>query len=251
MPLTIVTAALFGLLLGSFFNVVIWRLPRGESLLSPGSHCPRCEEPVRPRDNVPVLSWLLLRGRCRHCGASISVRYPAVELLTAALTTSVALLCHRPVDIALGEVLVLALVPVALIDLDHRVIPNVILAPAAVAAVIIGAVVNPGGLPGQLIAGAAASLFFFLFALAWPSGMGMGDVKLAGVLGLYLSSSVGVAILAALVTGVGVGVAIMARRGVTAGRKTALPFGPFLAAGAVVAIFAGHSMTHWYVHTII
>ena len=247
----IVLAAVGGLLLGSFFNVVIWRLPRGESLVSPGSHCPQCGTPVRPYDNIPVLSWVLLGGKCRDCGEPISIRYPAVELLTAALTTAVAIFKHSAHAIALDEVLVLTLVPVALIDLDHRRIPNVILAPAAVAAIVIGAITEPSGLPEQLIAGAGAALFLFIFALAYPQGMGMGDVKLAGVIGLFLGRSVVVAILVALILGVVVGIALMIRHGVSQGRKTAVPFGPFLAAGAVVGIFWGPQTVHWYLHTVI
>jgi leader peptidase (prepilin peptidase)/N-methyltransferase len=247
----IVLAAVGGLLIGSFFNVVIWRLPRGESIVSPGSHCPNCGQAVRPYDNIPVVSWLLLGGKCRDCRNSISIRYPAVELLTGLLTTAVALFKHSAHDIALDEVLVLVLVPVAMIDLDHRIIPNVILAPAAVAAVVLGVVTRVSGLPEQLIAGAAAAVFFFAFALAYPRGMGMGDVKLAGVLGLFLGKSVAVAILIALVLGVAVGAGLMVKLGVERGRKTAVPFGPFLSAGAVAAIFCGAQVVHWYVHSIV
>ena len=249
--MTVAFPALLGLLLGSFFNVVIWRLPRGESLIAPGSHCTSCGAAVRPWDNIPVLSWLMLGGRCRNCRSSISVRYPAVELLTAALCGVVALLTHSTQATVLGELLVLVLVPVALIDLDHRIIPNVILAPAAVLALVAGALTHPAGIPEQLIAGAAAATFLLIFALAYPRGMGMGDVKLAGVLGLFLGRSVAVAIFAALVIGVGVGIGLILRRGAAEGRKAAVPFGPFLAAGAVVAIFWGPQIVHWYLHTVI
>ena len=249
--MTVAFPALLGLLLGSFFNVVIWRLPRGESLIAPGSHCPSCAAPVRPYDNIPVLSWLLLGGKCRNCRTSISLRYPAVELLTAALCGVVALVTHSTQATVLGELLVLVLVPVALIDLDHRIIPNVILAPAAVLAVVAGAITHPAGLPEQLIAGLAAATFLLIFALAYPRGMGMGDVKLAGVLGLFLGRSVAVAIFAALVIGVGVGAALIAKHGATEARKTAVPFGPFLAAGALVAIFWGPQIVHWYLHSVV
>lgn len=249
--MSVVLAAVAGLAIGSFLNVVIWRLPRHESLVTPGSHCPSCGAGVKPYDNIPVISWLVLRGRCRNCGEAISIRYPAVELLTAVLAVVVVIAKHSAHDIALGEVLVLTLVPVAMIDLDHRIIPNVILAPAAVAAVVVGAITRPSGLPEQLIAGAAAALFLFVFALAYPRGMGMGDVKLAGVLGLFLGREVAVAILAALVAGVAVGIAVMARVGAQQGRKTAIPFGPFLALGGVVAILAGPSVVHWYLHSVV
>jgi leader peptidase (prepilin peptidase)/N-methyltransferase len=246
----VVLAAVGGLLLGSFFNVVIWRLPRGESLVAPGSHCPKCGRPVRPYDNIPVVSWILLGGRCRDCGNPISIRYPAVELLTALLTTAVAVFKHSAHDIALYEVLVLVLVPVALIDFDHRIIPNVILAPAAVAALVLGAVTRVSGVPEQLIAGAGAGVFFFVFALAYPRGMGMGDVKLAAVLGLFLGRSVTVAILIALIAGVAVGAGVIVKLGAARGRKTAVPFGPFLSVGAVAAIFCGAQIVHWYVHSV-
>jgi leader peptidase (prepilin peptidase)/N-methyltransferase len=239
-----------GLTIGSFLNVVVYRLPRHESLATPGSHCPNCGTPVKPYDNVPVLSWLLLRGRCRSCAVPISLRYPAVELLTGLLAVTVVVAKHSTLEIALGLVLAVMLVPVALIDLEHRIIPNVILAPAAVAAIAIGALTRPSGLPEQLIAGAAAGAFLFIFALAYPKGMGMGDVKLAAVLGLFLGRDVAVAILAALIVGVAVGIGVIARVGAEQGRKTAIPFGPFLAIGAVIAIVAGPDVVHWYLHSI-
>ncbi len=247
----IAVAAVFGLLIGSFLNVVIHRLPRGESLITPGSHCPGCGAPVKPYDNIPVLSWLLLRGHCRSCGTRISARYPAVELLTAILAGAVAASQTETHDLALGLALIVVLIPVALIDLDRRIIPNAITGPAAVAALIIGAVTRPSGLPEQLIAGAAAGAFLLAFALAYPRGMGMGDVKLAAVLGLFLGGSVAVALLLALITGVIFGLAVIARKGAETGRKTAIPFGPFLALGGVSAIFVGHTIVHWYLHTLV
>src|SRR5688500_3415029 len=170
----IALAALAGLAFGSFFNVVIARLPAGESLVRPGSKCPHCGHPVRPRDNVPVLSWLLLRGRCRDCDAPISPRYPLVEALTAALCAAVVAVKGPDEDALLGLALVLTLVPVTFIDLEHRLIPNKILLPSAVAAVAILALTDSGELPEHLIAGVAAGGFFLLAVLAYPSGMGMG-----------------------------------------------------------------------------
>jgi leader peptidase (prepilin peptidase)/N-methyltransferase len=249
MPVAI--AALFGAVIGSFLNVVAYRLPRHESLVSPGSRCPSCDTPIKPYDNLPVIGWLLLRGRCRACGVRISARYPAIEALSAVLAVAVVLARHSVHDIALGLVLVMVLVPVAMIDLEHRIIPNAITLPAALVAVGIGAVTRPGGLPEQLIAGAAAGGFLLLFALAYPRGMGMGDVKLAAVLGLFLGRSVGVALFVGVIAGAIVGAAIMARRGVAAGRKTAVPFGPFLALGGVVALLAGSPLVHWYLHSVI
>lgn len=243
-------AAAGGLLAGSFLNVVAWRMPRGESLLLPGSHCPGCEHPVRPYDNVPLLSWLLLRGRCRDCRAPISARYPLVEALTALLAAAVVLTADGMRELLLGLVLVALLVPIALIDLDHRIIPTRLTALGAVAALAIGAATDLAGVPEQLIAGAAAGGFLLLAALARPGGMGMGDVKLAGVLGLFLGREVAVALLVALVAGTLVGLAVMARRGAREGRRTAIPFGPFLALGGVVALLAGPAIVDWYLTAV-
>jgi leader peptidase (prepilin peptidase)/N-methyltransferase len=242
----VAVAALGGLLIGSFLNVVAYRLPRGESLVQPGSRCPGCGHDVRPYDNVPVLSWLLLRGRCRDCGEPISPRYPLVELATGALFAAVVAARDDAGSIALGLILVTALVPIVLIDLEHRLIPNKITLPAAVAALAAGLALDLDFVPEQLIAGASAGGFFLLAAMAYPRGMGMGDVKLAGVLGLCLGRAVGPAVLIALVSGVVVGGIVIARVGARAGRKTAVPFGPFLALGAIVALFAGDAMVDAY-----
>lgn len=245
MPLALATV--MGAVVGSFLNVVAYRLPRRESLVHPASHCPHCQTPIRPYDNIPVLGWLLLRGRCRGCAERISPRYPIVEALTAVLAVAVVLTKHSTHDLALGLVLVVVLVPVALIDLDHRIIPNRITGPAALLAVAIGlATGSTHGVVEQLIAGAAAGGFLLVFALLYPAGMGMGDVKLAAVLGLFLGRSVGVAILVGLLAGSVAGGVVMARRGVREGRKTGLPFGPFLALGGVVALLVGPTIVHWY-----
>jgi leader peptidase (prepilin peptidase)/N-methyltransferase len=242
----VIAAGIAGLLIGSFLNVVAHRLPRGESLVSPGSRCPGCGAPVRPYDNVPVLSWLGLRGRCRACGERISWRYPAVELATGALYAAVVAARDDAAGIALGLILVTALVPIVLIDLERRLIPNVITAPAAVAALVAGLALDLDGVPEQLIAGAGAGGFFLLAALAYPRGMGMGDVKLAGVLGLCLGRAVAPALMIALLSGVLVGGVVIARLGTRVGRKTAVPFGPFLALGGLVALFAGDAVVDWY-----
>ena len=241
-------AGVFGATIGSFLNVVAYRLPRHESLVRPGSRCPGCGTAIKPYDNLPVIGWLLLRGRCRGCRTAISPRYPLVEATTAALAVAVVLTRHSAAEIALGLVLVGVLVPIALIDLDHRIIPNKITLPAAVAAVVIGAALNLNGVPEQLIAGAGAGGFLLFFVLAYPRGMGMGDVKLAAVLGLFLGRSVAVGMLAGVLLGTVVGAAVMARVGVEKGRKTAVPFGPFLAIGGLVALFAGPAIIHWYLH---
>ena len=242
-------AAVMGAIFGSFLNVVAYRLPRGESLSRPRSRCPGCQTPIRPYDNVPVLSWLVLRGRCRTCGVSISARYPLVEAGTALLCALVVVARGFDQDALLGLVLVLLLVPITLIDLDHRIIPNKLVLLGAVTAPAILLAVSPEDLPEHLIAAVAAGGFFLLAALAYPRGMGMGDVKLAAVLGLFLGTAVGSAIFIALLSGTLVGIAVIARKGATEGRKTAVPFGPFLALGAVCALFAGDAMVHAYLST--
>jgi leader peptidase (prepilin peptidase)/N-methyltransferase len=236
---------------GSFLNVVAYRLPRHESLVTPGSHCTSCGTAVKPYDNIPVLGWLLLRGHCRSCRASISARYPLVEALTAVLAVAVVLAKHSAHDIALGLAFVAVLVPVALIDIESRIIPNKITLPAGLAAVAIGLITRPAGVPEQLIAGAAAGAFLLFFALAYPRGMGMGDVKLAAVMGLFLGRSVAVAVLSGVLIGAIAGGFVMARLGVEKGRKTAVPFGPFLAIGGIIGLLAGPAIVHWYLHTMV
>jgi leader peptidase (prepilin peptidase)/N-methyltransferase len=208
-----------------------------------------CNVPVKPYDNIPILGWLLLRGHCRECNGQISARYPLVEAITGVLAVAVVLVKHSAPDIVLGLVLVGILVPIALIDLDRRIIPNKITLPAAVLAIGIGLVLAPSHVPEQLIAGVAAGGFLLIFALAYPAGMGMGDVKLAAVLGLFLGSAVGPGLLIALVTGVVAGAVVMARVGVAAGRRTKVPFGPFLALGGVVGIFAGDALVSAYLRS--
>jgi leader peptidase (prepilin peptidase) / N-methyltransferase len=242
-------AAVLGAVFGSFLNVVAYRLPRGESLSRPRSRCPGCLTPVRAYDNVPVLSWLLLRGRCRACREPISARYPLVEAGTGALCALVVLAKGPDEDALLGLALVLLRVPVALIDLDHQIIPNKLMILGAALAPALVMLTAPDDIVEHLIAGAAGGMFFFLAVLAYPRGMGMGDVKLAAVLGLFLGRAVGPAIFIALVTGTLVGALIMARKGVQEGRKTKVPFGPFLALGGVVALFAGDTMVDWYLST--
>jgi leader peptidase (prepilin peptidase) / N-methyltransferase len=244
-----VLAGVLGALIGSFLNVVIHRLPLGESLAHPPSHCPNCGAPVKPYDNVPVVSWLLLRGRCRSCRAPISVRYPLVEALTAVLAALIPIRYGADSDVWLGFAFLLVLIPVTFIDLDHRIIPNKITLPGAIVAIVLVAVFQSDDLVEHLIAGVAAFMFLFIAALAYPAGMGMGDVKLAGVMGLFLGRSVGPAMLAGLLAGTVVGIAVIARKGAKEGRKTAIPFGPFLAFGGLVGLFAGDEIVDWYLDT--
>ena len=244
-----VLAGIFGVIVGSFLNVVAYRLPRGESLSHPPSRCPSCGQPVKPYDNIPVLSWLLLRGRCRNCKEPISWRYPLVEAGTGILCALVVLDKGADGDAIIGIALVLLLVPVTLIDLEHRLIPNKITYPGAVLAIVLVAIFDPDSLVENLIAGLGAGGFLLVAAIVQPKGMGMGDVKLALVLGLFLGRAVVPAIFAALIAGSLIGAIIIARVGVKAGRKTGIPFGPWLAFGGLVGLFAGDAIVDWYLDT--
>jgi leader peptidase (prepilin peptidase)/N-methyltransferase len=258
-----VTAALavfcgvLGLLIGSFLNVVIWRVPRGESVVSPPSHCPGCDNEIKARDNVPVLSWLWLRGRCRHCGTRISPRYPLVELGTGLLFAGVA--WHFGPHFVVVPYLYLAAVAVALtfIDLDHHRLPDVLTLPSyPVALALLGVttlVDHTGHTPllRAVLAGLALYAFYEVLAFIQPRGMGFGDVKLSGVLGIYLGwlgwgqLLVG-AFLAFLIGGVvSIGLVLFAG----AGRKTKVPFGPFMLLGTFLGIFVGHDIAHGYTST--
>jgi leader peptidase (prepilin peptidase)/N-methyltransferase len=253
-----VLTALLGLAVGSFLNVVIWRVPRGESVVRPPSHCPSCGHEVRSRDNIPVVSWLLLRGRCRDCSGPISARYPLVELLTAAVW--VVLTVRIGVDWALPAFLYLGAVGVALalIDIDVKRLPNAIVLPSyPVAAVLLGAAALANGEPGRLVrvlvGGVALYAFYFLLMLIQPRGMGFGDVKLAGVLGGYLAylgwgELVLGGFLAFLLGGVA-GAALMAVR--RAGRKSHIPFGPWMLLGALVAILWGGALADLYLDSLL
>ncbi len=229
--------------------MVAHRLPRGESVVGPRSRCPACGMQIAAYDNVPVLSWLLLRGRARCCGAKISARYPLTELALGALYAATAIvLWDEPGEVALGLVFVTMLLAITLTDLERRIIPNKILIVAAVLAVAIAAATDPSSLPERGIAAIAAGGLLFLVALAYPKGMGLGDVKLAAVMGLFLGRNVAPAIFVALLAGSVVGLALIARRGAAA-RKMAIPFGPFLALGGVVGLLAGNELVDWYLST--
>jgi len=234
-----------GLLVGSFLNVVVHRLPRGESLVHPRSRCPRCETQIAAYDNVPVVSWFVLRGRCRHCGAGISARYPVMEAVTGLTFAGVAAV--RGVDDALVLELPFAalLIAVAAIDIEYRIVPNKLLLPAGIWAVAGWTAVDLDFVPEALAAGAGAFTFLLLAALAYPAGMGMGDVKLAGAMGLYLGLAVIPALLVAFLAGSLVGVAILLREGAQA-RKKGVPFAPFLALGGLVGLLAGGELISLY-----
>jgi len=245
--------AVLGLAVGSFLNVVVWRVPRDESVVSPPSHCPACGAAVRPRDNVPVLSWLRLRGRCRDCGERISVRYPLVEAGTAAVFAVLALRIGAEPELPAYLYAGAVGIALALIDLDVKRLPNVIVLPSyVVALVLLGGAAVVGGDFGDLLRAALGMValfgFYFTLAFVYPAGMGFGDVKLAGVLGLYLgwlgwAEVVSGGFLGFLLGGVVGGALMVARR---AGRKSQIPFGPFMIAGAFIAVLAGDALADLY-----
>ncbi|MGV8977527.1 MAG: prepilin peptidase [Cellulomonas sp.] len=257
---TALVAAL-GLAIGSFLNVVVWRVPRGESVVSPPSACPRCSHPIRPVDNVPVLSWLLLRGRCRNCGEPIARRYPAVELGTAVLFVLTAWTIG--ITWALPAFLYLAGITVclAIIDLDTRRLPNVIVLPSypVAAALLTLASWNPGGetawgsLVRALICCAILYAFYFMLMFAYPAGMGFGDVKLAGVLGLYLGwvgwGALAVGAFGAFLLGGLYAIGLLVAR--RAGRKSGIPFGPWMLLGAMLGIVAGEAVWQSYLDLVL
>jgi leader peptidase (prepilin peptidase) / N-methyltransferase len=242
----------FGLVFGSFLSVVIYRVPRKESIVAPRSACPHCGAMVQSRDNVPVISYVALRGRCRSCGARISLRYPLLELATGLLFAGAALRFDSIYTAAVMALLFLVLEAVAVIDLEHKIVPNRILYPSFV---VFAALVGLGAAFGQDMELVPATLGFLAFgggllvvALISPGGMGMGDVKLAALIGLVLGAlgpryvivAAGVAILAG---GIGA-VLLMTLTG--ASRKAKIPFGPYLAGGAIAAVFLAPAIASWY-----
>ncbi|MGZ4213894.1 MAG: prepilin peptidase [Actinomycetota bacterium] len=249
----IALAALFGLIFGSFANVVVHRVPLKESIVHPRSRCPSCGTELRARDNIPVLSWLLLRGRCRYCGAPISARYPAIELLTAALFGLAAWRIRPATDLVAFPPLLWVLVVLSFIDLEHKLLPNRIVGPSLATGVVltgVAAALGPGaGAWVRALAGGAVAFgFFLLLAIISPRGMGMGDVKLSSVLGLALGylgwGRLFVGLLLSFVAGAVGGIGLIAAR--KAGMKSEVPFGPYLALGTIVSIlFDGPLVRAW------
>jgi leader peptidase (prepilin peptidase)/N-methyltransferase len=224
------------LALGSFLNVVAIRVPERRSLLRPPSSCGSCGEEILWRDNVPVLSYLLLRGRCRHCDARISPVYPLVEALTAALVVACVAVFGPTPEAALAAGFCAVLVTLSVIDWNHRIVPNRIVLPAAGVALVAHTAIDPSA--EWLLGALGASGFLFAAVLTYPKGLGMGDVKLALLLGAVLGASVGVALMVGMFAALVPAIVLFARHG-SAARKMGLPFVPFLAFGAVVALFVG------------
>jgi len=236
------------LALGSFLNVVAARLPEGRSLVSPPSSCGGCGTRIAWRDNVPVLSYLLLRGRCRSCSARFSPRYLAVELGTAALVAACFLGFGLTADAFLAAFFVSVLVVLSAIDVERRILPDKIVLPSAAVVLAAQVALHPGQAVEWVAASLGASLFLFLALLVYPRGMGMGDVKLCLLLGAMLGWNVAVALMLGMLAALVPAVVLLARHGAAA-RKMGIPFGPFLALGAVIALFAGDRLLDAYLGT--
>jgi leader peptidase (prepilin peptidase)/N-methyltransferase len=225
-----------GLAFGSFLNVVAARVPLKRSLVSPGSACMSCGHELAWYDNVPLVSYAVLRGRCRSCGTGIPLRYPAVELVAALLFAACFWRFGLSGSAAVAAFFCLTLVAVSATVLEHRIIPNRIVVPAGLIVLAANTALHPS--PRWAIAAVGGSGFLLAAALAYPAGMGMGDVKLAFLMGAALGSSVAVGLFVGMLAALVPGIVILVRHG-KAGRKMGIPFGPFLALGSVVALFAG------------
>jgi leader peptidase (prepilin peptidase) / N-methyltransferase len=235
-----------GLALGSFLNVVAARLPRGGSLVRPGSSCMACHAPIAWYDNVPLVSYLALRGRCRSCSAPIGLRYPAVELATGALVAACFLVFGFALEALVAAFFCAVLVAVSAVDFEHRIIPNAIVLPAAAVVLIANTLLEPS--IEWTLAALGVSAFLFVAVLAYPAGMGMGDVKLALLLGAALGRTAPIALMIGMLAALVPALVLFARYGRGA-RKMAIPFGPFLALGGVVALFLGDRLLDLYLET--
>ncbi len=243
---------LLGLVVGSFLNVCIYRIPKGKSIVSPPSACPNCGNKIKPWHNIPVLSYMLLRGRCAYCGAGISPRYPLIELLNALLYVAALYRFGLHPASFLIMVLMSAFIVVTFIDLDHQIIPDGITLPGIVLGLILGPLVlrNPAipwhtGFINSLIGMVVGGGIFYIIAVVSRGGMGGGDIKLIAMIGAFLGwKAVLLTIFVGSLLGAVVGIGLMVFKGMK--RKTPIPFGPFLVAGAMVAIFCGPAFLNWY-----
>ena len=240
-------AFLPGLAFGSFLNVVAARVPLRRSIVRPASACMSCATPISPLDNVPLLSYLRLRGRCRACGVRIPLRYPAVELATALLLAGCVLRFGLSLDALVAAFACAALVAVSATDLEHRIVPNRIVVPAAALVLATQTALHPS--PEWAIGAVGASGFLLVSALVYPAGMGMGDVKLALLMGALLGRVVPVALMLGMLAAVVPSAVLFARHGAGA-RKMGIPLAPFLALGTVVGLFAGHAILDAYLSSL-
>jgi leader peptidase (prepilin peptidase)/N-methyltransferase len=248
-----VVAGVYGLVVGSFLNVVIWRVPRHESLVTPRSHCPACGTQRANRDNIPVFSWLILRGHCRTCREPISIRYPLIEVLTAVLFAGVGARYSHSWALPAFLVLTAALIAISAIDLEHFIIPNRIVYPTGFASVILLAFAALVGhdwssFERALLGALAAFAFFFVLHVVAPGGMGFGDVRLSFILGMFLGWLGWPYVFGGLFSGflygavIGMVLIIVGRRG----RRQHIPFGPFLAAGTMTFVLFGEQLIDWW-----
>jgi len=248
--MTLLTVVLFGLVVGSFLNVVIARVPTGGSLLGPRSACPACGAAIAWHDNIPILSFAVLRGRCRSCAIRIRWRYPIVEALTAALFAGAYLKFGISVDFAAAAVLLAALVALTAIDLEHQLLPDVITLPGILTGVVANVASANGSVVDSLLGIALGAGLFFAIIVASGGGMGGGDMKLAAMLGAFMGWKVTlVAIFIAILGGGALAVTVLAAG--RKGRKDPIPFGPFLALGGAVAMFWGQALIKWYVDGLV
>jgi leader peptidase (prepilin peptidase) / N-methyltransferase len=246
-------ALIFGLIIGSFLNVCIFRIPREKSIVNPPSSCPACGSPIKPWDNVPVISYLLLAGKCRKCGQNISLRYPSVELLNGLLYAAVILQFGIGWHLPLIFALVSALIVITFIDLDFQIIPDVITLPGMVIGLAASHFLFPDpftrnsllGFVNSVIGLFAGGVSFYLIAILSKGGMGGGDVKMMAMVGAFMGwKGVLLTTLIGSLTGSLIGVGLMVFKG--KGRKTKIPFGPFLALGSLITLFFGRAIYHWY-----
>ncbi|MHB8733603.1 MAG: prepilin peptidase [bacterium] len=233
----------FGALFGSFANVLIHRLPRRESIVAPGSRCPTCGVPIRPWDNVPIVSFVVLRGRCRACRARISPRYVIVEIVMGGLMAGLVWQFGLSLAVLRYGVLAFALLVVFFTDLEHQIIPNAVTYPGIAAGVALSAAA--GHLAASVIAAASAGLVFLILGIVSRGGMGGGDIKLAAMIGAFLGTpAVIVALFLAVALGAAAGLLLLALR--LRSRKDMIPFGPAMAAGAMIAVFGSDAIINWY-----
>ncbi len=237
-------AGLIGLIVGSFLNVVIHRVPLRQSVVWPASRCPQCGEPIQPNDNVPLLSYVLLRGRCRNCKARIRLRYPLIEALTGALFAAAVYEFGLGLELISALVLIMTLIALAGIDLEHRLLPNVIVGPAALVGFALSVLESPAQWWLYLLSAVAVAGGLFALALARPGGMGMGDVKMGGMLGAFLGPYAALAVFLGALCGAITGGLLMAAGKMR--RRHALPFGVFMALGGIVTLFAGEELWQLY-----
>jgi leader peptidase (prepilin peptidase)/N-methyltransferase len=244
----VLTAGLLGLVVGSFLNVVIHRVPLRRSVVWPASHCPACGEPIKPLDNVPLLSYALLQGRCRNCKARISARYPLVEALTGVLFAAAAYEFDLGLRLLSALVLIFTLIALAGIDLEHRLLPNIIIGPASLVGFTLSVLESPERWLLYPISAFAVAGALFALAILYPGGMGMGDVKMGGMLGVYLGPYAAPAIFLGALCGALVGGTLMSLGRME--RRSALPFGAFMALGGIVALFAGPRLWGVYLNLV-